>query len=120
LFGSAGAPHAFAIDPIPFDPGSGSLSRAGTARVGEIARILQNHNGLVLVAIPQITAADLREVGPDGAPALARQRAAAVRETLLAGQRLAPQRLMLVDWRPPTGPPPTGQTGVYVELQEQP
>ena len=123
LFGTAGAPHAFAIDPIPFEVGSGSLKQAGATRVTQIARILQTHTGLVLVAMPQITAADLREVGDDGAQKLANQRSAAVRDALVgtdARPGLAPERLMLVAWIPPTGPPPTSQSGVYVELQAQP
>jgi hypothetical protein len=123
LFGTAGAPFAFAIDPIPFEVGSGSLKQAGAARLAQIARILQTHKGLVLVAMPQITAADLREVGDDRAQGLANQRSAAVRDALVgsdASPRLAPERLMLVAWTPPTGPPPTGQSGIYVELQEQP
>jgi hypothetical protein len=123
LFGSAGAPHAFAIDPIPFDVGSGSLKQAGAARVAQIARILQTHKGLVLVAMPQITADDLREVGDDRAQRLANQRSAALRDALVAtdlSPGLAPERLMIVAWTPPTGPPPTGQSGIYVELQEQP
>jgi hypothetical protein len=123
LFGSAGAPHAFAIDPVPFASGSGSLERAGSARIAQIARILQAHAGLVLVAMPQITAADLREVGADRAQRLADQRNAAVRDALVgagASPRLAPDQVMLVGWSLPAGPPPTGQSGVYVELQEHP
>ena len=123
LFGTAGAPRAFAIDPIPFEAGSGSLKPAGAARIAQIARILQSHTGLLLVAMPQITAADLREVGADHAQRLAEQRNAAVRDALLgsdASPHLTSERLMLVAWSPPAGPPPTGQSGVYVELQEQP
>jgi hypothetical protein len=123
LFGTAGAPHAFAIDPIPFEVGSGSLKQAGAARVLQISRILQTHKGLMLVAMPQITAADFHELGDDRAQKLANQRSAAVRDALVgtdASPGLAPERLMFVAWTPPTGPPPTGQSGVYVELQEQP
>jgi hypothetical protein len=123
LFGTAGEPRVFAIDPIPFDVGSGSLKPAGAARIAQIARILQTHKGLLLVATPQITEADLHEVGDDHAQRLADQRTAAVRDALIgtgASPRLTPERVMLVAWSPPTGPPPTGQSGVYVELQEQP
>ena len=123
LFGTGGAPHAFAIDPIPFEPGSGSLKQPGATRITQIARILQSHKDLLLVALPQITAADLRAVGDDHAQQLANQRSAAVRDALVgtsASPRLAPERIMLTPWSPPTGPPPTGQSGVYVELQEQP
>ena len=123
LFGKRGAPHALAIDPIPFPAGSGSPDGASTARLAEIARILHARPGLVLVALPQITAEDLAMVGDRGAPTLADERTAAVRDALTgddAVPRLPSERLTLVPWRPPTGALPTGPPGVYVELQEQP
>jgi hypothetical protein len=122
LFGRNGAPHAFAIDPIPFPPGSGELDATGAARLAEIARILSAHPGLILVALPQITADDLAVVG-DEAQALAEARSAAVREGLTgenADPRLPADRLTLVAWRPPSGAPPVEQPGMYVELQDQP
>jgi uncharacterized protein involved in outer membrane biogenesis len=122
LFGKHGAPHAFAIDPIPFAPGSGSLDEAGGARIAAIARILIAHPGLVLVALPQITAEDLAAVGHRAA-ALAEARSGAVRDALTgkdADPRLPPERLTLVAWEPADGAPPVEQPGVYVELQDQP
>jgi len=123
LFGTKGAPHAFAIDPIPFPAGGGALDAGGAARVAEIARILQSHAGLVLVATPQLTAADLAAVGRDGAPALAAARLAAVRTAFTGADADPPlpvARLLLVDWRPAAGAPPAAPPGVYVELQDQP
>ncbi len=123
LFGTKGAPHAFAIDPIPFPAGGGALDASGAARVAEIARILDSHTGLVLVATPQLTATDLAAIGSDGAPALAAARLAAVR-TAFTGANADPSlpvaRLMLVEWRPASGAPPADPPGVYVELQDQP
>jgi hypothetical protein len=123
LFGTKGAPHAFAIDPVPFPAGAGALAPNGVARVAEIARILQAHVGLVLVATPQLTAADLAAVGADGAADLAAARLAAVHAAFTgpeAAPRLTPDRLMLVAWKPSAGAPPSGQSGIYVELQDQP
>src|SRR5262249_31402152 len=74
LFGLNGSPQAFAIDPIPFAAGSGSLDDVGRQRVAEIARILQNRASLLLITLPQIAAADIDAVGAGGASALAQQR----------------------------------------------
>ena len=121
LFGTEGAPHAFAVDPIPFPIGSAALDVHGRARVEQIARILQAHATLALVTLPQLTPEDLRETGPDGAAALAAARADAVRQALsgaAAAPHIAPERLLPATWTPATGAEPTGKPGVYIELQE--
>jgi hypothetical protein len=123
LFGTKGAPHAFAIDPIPFAPGAGGLDAAGTARVAEIARILQAHPALILVASPQITTADLAALADTDPRSLADARSAAIRTAFTgaaADPRLPPERLLLVEWNAPAGPLPSDPPGVYVELQDQP
>jgi hypothetical protein len=122
LFGVNGAPHAFAIDPIPFAVGSGSVDAMGQERIAQVARILQSHPGLILVAMPQITAADIEQVGADGARDLAEKRNAAVRSALVSastGPRLEPNRLMLVAWEPSAAAKAIARPGVYVELQAQ-
>ncbi|MGH7788162.1 MAG: DUF748 domain-containing protein, partial [Candidatus Binatia bacterium] len=121
LFGTKGAPHAFAVDPIPFAAGSDALDAAGTARVAELARILHAHVGLVLVAMPQIAAADRAAVDTDDLQALADERGAAVRTALAdADPPLPPERMMLVAWHPPADGAAAADPGVYVELQDQP
>jgi len=122
LFGLNGAPHAFAIDPIPFAVGSGSLDAMGQERIAQVGRILQSHPGLLLVAMPQITAADIEQVGADGARDLAGERNAAVRSALVSastGPQLEPSRLMLVAWEPSAEAKAIARPGVYVELQAQ-
>ncbi|MEO8601891.1 MAG: DUF748 domain-containing protein, partial [bacterium] len=128
LFGIRGAPHAFAVDPIPFAAGAGGLDGAGSARVAEIARLLQAHPGLLLIASPQITTADLAALGnttfaSPAARTLAAARATAIRAAFTTGENnapLAPERLMLVAWMPPDDTVADGTPGVYVELQDQP
>ena len=122
LFGLNGAPHAFAIDPIPFPVGSGALDALGQERIAQIGRILQSHPGLLLVALPQITAGDIEQVGADAARDLAEKRNAAVRSALVharTGPRLEPNRLMLVAWEPSAEAKAIARPGVYVELQAQ-
>jgi hypothetical protein len=121
LFGTGGAPHAFAIDPIPFRSGEGALDGGGRERVAQIARILQAHPGLALVAMPQITAEEASAAGTRGAAALAVERSEAVRQAFTgrgADPRLAADRLLLVPWKPSVGAAATGRPGVYVELQD--
>ncbi len=123
LFGLNGAPHAFAVDPVPFATGRDTLDEAGRARVGEIARILEAQQGLLLVLLPQITDEDIAAVGAGGAAALARARNAAVRDAFVrgtAGPALAASRILLADWTPKHGAEATGRPGVYVELQDAP
>jgi hypothetical protein len=123
LFGKKGAPHAFAIDPIPFPAGVGALDAAGAARVAEIARILQAHPGLALVAMPQLSASEVGTLGARDAQALADARLAAVRAAFTgadAASPLAATRFMPVAWKPPAETSPQTPPGVYVELQDQP
>lgn len=120
LFGLNGSPHAFAIDPIPFAAGSGSLDDAGSQRLAEIARILQSHGSLLLITLPQIAARDLDAVGSEAATALAHQRNAAVRQALTSpveGAPLASDRIVPAEWTVANGANATGEPGVYVELQ---
>lgn len=122
LFGANGAPHAFAIDPIPFAVGSGSVDATGQERIAQIGRILQSHPGLILVAMPQITAADIEQVGAEGAGDLAEERNAAVRSALVSagtGPGLEPNRVILVAWEPSAEAKAIARPGVYVELQAQ-
>lgn len=121
LFGTGGAPHAFAVDPIPFPTGSARLDAAGRARVGEIARIVQAHGGLLLVLLPQVSDADVGAVGSDAAAALARARNAAAREAFVDGDPGPPlpaARLLLAPWEPAMGASATNRPSVYVELQD--
>jgi Domain of Unknown Function (DUF748) len=114
LFGLNGSPHAFAIDPVPFAAGSASLDDAGRQRVAEIARILQNHDSLLLITLPQIGAADLDAVGAGGASALAQQRNATIRQTLTSpsvGAPLAADRIVPTEWTVETGAHATGKPG---------
>ncbi|MDX2169171.1 MAG: DUF748 domain-containing protein [Deltaproteobacteria bacterium] len=123
LFGTQGAPHAFAIDPIPFPAGVGTLDAAGAARVAEITRILQAHPGLALVVMPQLSPSELALLSPSQAQALADARLAAVRAAFTAADavpRLAADRLLPVAWRAPSGAPPNLPPSVYVELQDKP
>jgi hypothetical protein len=120
LFGLNGSPHAFAIEPIPFPAGSGSLDDTGRQRVAEIARILQSHGSLLLITLPQIAAADLDAVGAGGAQALAQQRNATVRAALTSpavGTPLPPDRILPTEWTVGAEAHATGKPGVYVELQ---
>lgn len=121
LFGSKGAPHAFAVDPIPFPTGSATLDAAGTQRVGAIARILQAQQNLLLVLLPQVTAEDIAAVGDAQAAELAAGRVAEVRKAFVetAGNAGLPEsRVILAPWTPATGAAATGRPGVYVELQD--
>jgi hypothetical protein len=119
LFGLNGSPHAFAIDPIPFAAGSGSLDDAGRQRITEVARILQNHDSLLLITMPQIAAADLEAVGESGATALAQERNDAIRQALIGpmGGALAAERIVPTEWTVAIDAHATGKPGVYVELQ---
>jgi hypothetical protein len=123
LFGTRGAPHAFAIDPIPFAAGSAALDAAGMARVEQIARILDAHPTLALVLMPQIAGADIDAVGAGQASALAADRLTAVHTALTAADtrlQLDPARLLPVAWTPAIGAKTIGRPGMYVELQEAP
>jgi hypothetical protein len=120
LFGLNNAPHAFAVEPIPFAVGKESLDDSGKQRIAEIARIVQTHQGLVVVAMPQITEADIHEVGADAAVRLAEERNQAVRDALVGtnkGSHLTTEQIMLVDWSASAGAKATGRPGVYIELQ---
>lgn len=118
LFGKKGAPHAFAIDPIPFAEGSARPDRTGRNRIDQITRILTAHPGLTLVLLPQVTEKEMRDAGP-GASALAEARNAAVRDAFLgSADPLPPDRVILAPWKPETAAKATGQPGVYVELQD--
>jgi hypothetical protein len=121
LFGGKGAPHAFAIDPIPFATGSAAIDAAAALRIGEIARILAAQPGLLLVIQPQLTADDIGAVGDAGAAELAAERNDAVRDAFVdaeSGPSLPAKRLILAPWKPATGADATGRPGVYVELQD--
>ena len=118
LFGTGGAPYAFAIDPVPFRSGSGSLDAAGEKRIAEIARILEAHRGLLLVLMPQITEDDVREVGPDKTAMLAAERTAAVRQAFIDTAQVAAERILTVEWKPSARAEATGRASVYIELQD--
>lgn len=119
LFGKRGAPHAFAIDPVPFAEGATSLDAKGKARVAQIARILAAHQGLVAVLLPQVTPAEAGEEGPAGAVKLGDKRNAAV-SAALRSEGVPDSRQMLVQWKPADGSAATGTSAVYVELQDRP
>ena len=58
LFGTRGAPDAFAIDPIPFAPGASTLDGSAQARVDQIGQLLAAHPDLQLVLKAQLAPAD--------------------------------------------------------------
>ncbi len=122
LFGTEGAPHAFAVDPIPFPIGGGSLDDAGRLRVTQVARILQAHGTLAVVLMPQLTREDLDKVGTAHGPQLAAARLDAVRQALTKGgpdhAGIAAERLLPVTWTPEVGAAATSRPSVYLELQE--
>lgn len=120
LFGTNGAPHAFAVAPVPFETGSAKLDDAGRTRIDEIARILEKHQGLLIVTLPQITDADVAEVGAADAKDLADDRQAAVGKALLKATGLESERLMPTQWKPKDAAAATGKPGVYIELQDAP
>jgi len=116
LFGTDGAPHAFAIEPIPFAVGRGELDDAGRQRIAEVARIVDKNESLLVITQPQLTAEDLAAVGADEAGELAAERQAAVREALRESG-LPAERIVPAEWTPEVGAKATGRAGVYVELQ---
>jgi hypothetical protein len=120
LFGKRGAPHAFAIDPVPFVAGSSTLDQAGHERIEEIMRIVRAHPGLLLILMPQITEDDTREVGAEAVAALADARNAAVRDAFIGAEHdpLSPDRIILVPWKPAAAARATNTPSVYVELQD--
>lgn len=118
LFGTKGPPHALAIDPIPFAVGTATLSDDGQSRIAQIARILQSHADLTLVAKAELSAADAQIVGDSGLAELARARTEAVREAFVGGAvqpSLAPKRLVIAPWA--RDPELSPRSDVYVELQ---
>jgi hypothetical protein len=119
LFGKKNAPHAFAIDPIPFAAESGTLDGAGRERIAAIDRILQARQGLTLVLLPQVTDDEVLSLGAEAAATLAAQRNAAVRDAFLgAADALPAERIIMAKWKPNDGAKASGKPGVYVELQE--
>jgi len=121
LFGTRGAPHAFAVDPIPFPVGSATLDAAGRARIADIARIVQGNRTLLVVLLPQISPEDVGVVGERGAARLAAARNAAARAAFVDGDDgpgLSAKRLLPATWKPADGANATGKPGVYVELQD--
>lgn len=117
LFGIRGAPHAFAVEPIPFAAGSAVLDAPGRERVRDIARIVQAHAGLLVVLLPQVTDGDIAALGAAGAAALARDRNAAARDAFIAAGVPA-KRLLPSPWDAEKAAKATGRPGVYVELQD--
>lgn len=122
LFGTDGPPHALAIDPVPFAPGSAALDAAGTTRVGQIARILQSHAELDVILKAMIADADRTAVGDAGLVDLARRRVEAVRAAFAGGRSGAPilaSRLIVAAWEMPASGALDASPGVYVEVQSR-
>lgn len=122
LFGTDGPPHALAIDPVPFAAGSAVLDAAGTARVGQIARILQSHAELDVILKAMIAAADRTAVGDAGLAELAQRRAEAVRSAFASGRNGTPilaSRLIVAEWTMPASGTLDAAPGVYVEVQSR-
>jgi hypothetical protein len=119
-FGFNNAPHAFAIDPISFATGAATLDEPARQRIDQIGRILEAHPSLLLVALPQLTEADVAAVGIAKASQLAQARNAALYERLVQstdGPRLPADRLLLAEWKPARGAKATNQSSLYLELQ---
>lgn len=123
LFGTDGPPHALAIDPVPFTAGRATLDEAGTARVAQIARILQSHADLDVILKAEIAASDRDAVGESALLDLAQRRVEAVRAAFASsrsGAPILPARLIVAPWTPP---PPSGALdaapAVYVEVQSR-
>ncbi|MBM4245934.1 MAG: DUF748 domain-containing protein, partial [Deltaproteobacteria bacterium] len=122
LFGTDGPPHALAINPVPFTAGSGTLDRAGTTRVGQVARILQSHPELDVILKAQIAVADRDAVGTDGLTELAGRRVEAVRAAFASGRdgaAILASRLIVADWTMPASDARDAAPAVYVEVQSR-
>lgn len=122
LFGTDGPPHALAIDPVPFAAGSAVLDTAGTARVGQIARILQSHADLDVILKAMVAAADRDAVGAAALADLARVRVEAVRAAFASARDGAPilaSRLIVAEWTGPASGALDASPAVYVEVQSR-
>jgi hypothetical protein len=122
LFGTDGPPHALAIDPVPFTAGSTTLDQAGTARVAQIARILQSHADLDVILKAEIAASDRDAVGESGLVELAQRRVEAVRAAFASsrgGAPILPARLIVAPWTPPASGAFDAAPAVYVEVQSR-
>ncbi|MEW6269866.1 MAG: DUF748 domain-containing protein [Thermodesulfobacteriota bacterium] len=122
LFGTDGPPHALAIDPVPFAPGSASLDASGRSRLEQIARILASHAELDVVLKSQIAEGDRASVGGEGLAALAAERVEAVRSALgrgIGGHAILASRLLVAPWSPAPEGKLDAAPGVYVEVQSR-
>ncbi len=114
LFGTGGAPDAFAIEPLPFPAGSARLDATGSARVTQISRLLAMHPELMLLYKPMLARSDEQALGAAALPRLAADRSAAL-AAAFTGAGLTPERLVSATWT--AADPPSKAPGGYVELR---
>jgi uncharacterized protein involved in outer membrane biogenesis len=120
LFGTRGAPHAFAVDPVPFPARSAELDAAGQARIAQLARILATRPLLLVIAMPQVAPEEIVALGETEAARLAEQRTRTVQEGLTRdpnGGGLEAKRIITVPWKTEINAQATQRSGVYIELQ---
>jgi len=122
LFGTDGSPHALAIDPIPFPPGSATLDDAGTTRITQVARILASHAELDVILKAQIAPQDQAAAGGTTLTELAQRRVDTVRSAFTSarhGAPILPSRLIVAPWTPPADGKLDATPAVYVEVQSR-
>jgi len=122
LFRGKQAPYAFAIQPVPFEEGKGSLDRNGTRRVTEIARVLSAHPFLTVILQAQVTPAEIVAVGESAANDLARARLEAVTAAITSTAAVVyveAARLVPAQWSTKVAAEATNRPGVYIEIQRQ-
>jgi hypothetical protein len=122
LFGTEGPPHALAIDPIPFRPGSAALDDAGKTRLTQVARILAAHAELDVILKAQIAAEDERAVGQRMLADLAQRRVTTVRDAFVderGSAPILPARLIVAPWTPPSDGKLDAAPAIYVEVQSR-
>ena len=113
----------FDLRPVPFPVGSAALGAEGEARIAEIARLLGRQTALAVVLIPEPSRADLEQIRQTGAgdalpvlADLARERAAAVTQSLTTAHGIDAGRVSTERWEP-AEPRIEGDPGVDVQLK---
>jgi hypothetical protein len=113
----------FDLRPVPFPAGSAALGAEGEARIAEIARLLGRQTALAVVLIPEPSRADLEQIRQTGAADalavladLARERAAAVTQSLTTAHGIDAGRVSTERWEP-AEPRIEGDPGVDVQLK---
>jgi hypothetical protein len=113
----------FDLKPVPFAAGSADLGPDGEARIADIAHLLDRHDGLDVVLLPDPSPADATALAGSGAAAppealaqLADARLRVVVDRLVGTHGLAKGRVGSVPWTQGT-PQPETVPGVDVQLR---